>query len=261
MPSSRSVAQHVLMGSTITIVVAGLTFALLSGARDRPSATRPTTIPAPTDVTLPPPRADVVPTVTVTVTVTLSQGPNGTATLTQTKTQIVTVTGPPGTRTVTRTVTSTAPPPPPDYDFDLPVGDESTGTSYVDPDLYRALAGGDCAAAQARIPLGGTGNWSLALPEPRYLMLYQAAIDLCAGNRDRARRLVDRVERDRAAYPDGWRGLGWHGMALLEWHTCEVYRAVVSALERRDRDSVTCARSANGPPAWPAGNADPRAGV
>jgi hypothetical protein len=188
-----------------------------------------------------------------TVTITVTVGVDGGAT-------IVTERAVPArasTVTLTRTVV-----PPPTYDFSIPIGDPSIET--IEGNVYGALVEGRCAGAQSRIRFGESGraDWR-QFPDPRYLMIYQAAVDACAGEWARAGRILDHVATSTHLYPVGWDGLGWDELAFtLGWHVCEVYKAVVSAVRQRAKDAVPCRRARTAPlPQWPADGSDPRLAV
>lgn len=140
--------------------------------------------------------------------------------------------------------------------FGLPDGPFGPGNDH-NRDIYQALHDGDCAGAAEALDRRWESDNEEQRPirSQRDVLIFQAAIDLCAGHSDRAR-----------AWLNDARQLGLQGLAtpvrtsdddvpFFAWY-CEVYRSLVSALEGESRQSVTC--PGGEPPAWPSPRDDPR---
>jgi hypothetical protein len=117
-----------------------------------------------------------------------------------------------------------------EFAWGLPVGDESP--SVTEHPLYVTIQRGDCAGAQQFLD----ENYSL-LRSPRAVLLYQAAIDFCAGREPDARAHFEQA----ATY-------GWEGIAQ-PYTDCNVRRAAASVLEQAPPASFPC--PAGPGPTWP----------
>jgi hypothetical protein len=129
-----------------------------------------------------------------------------------------------------------------EYPWTLPPTDSSL--SLNDSIAYLRLARGDCDAAATQL----TDEW-YGFASPRSLLVFAAGVELCRGDRAKARRWFDRSERE---YPDG--GLRADGSP-----PCDMYKSVASVLTSRPRESVTCPVGPDvpfGPPGVPYRNTD-----
>jgi hypothetical protein len=109
-----------------------------------------------------------------------------------------------------------------EYSWGLPSGDPG-----VDPfgnAVYLELRS-SCAAGQSWLD----ENWRES-PSPQTVLLFQAAVVVCAGERESGRRMFAEAE---ARY-GGWPGIGDFPSV------CEVFKAVVSVLEQVAPATVAC---------------------
>jgi hypothetical protein len=166
---------------------------------------------------------------------------------------ISTATNPPSsepTTTQTAEPTSTVPPEPTtteeeDYDWGLPSGPDSPAGPVREHPIYMSLVNGACGDAQADLD-----RWWDQMHSPRGVLLYQAAIDLCTGDLDSGRRLLE-----QATNTYGWLGLSYAIDGFM--YDCEVFRSVQSVLEQQDRMGFECPEGVA--PEWPDGlEDDPR---
>ncbi|MGH3712291.1 MAG: hypothetical protein ACRDT4_02345 [Micromonosporaceae bacterium] len=137
-----------------------------------------------------------------------------------------------------------------EYDFSLPKGDRSV--SLNEAIAYDDLYQGKCDQVQTFLdgdpePPYSSPAW-VGFISPRNVLLWQAGIELCRGDRDAARPWFDRAEQRY-----GWSGTG-------EFHACELYQAAGSVLRQRPKSDFVC-QDGQAPP-WPAdgpyGRDDPR---
>lgn len=135
------------------------------------------------------------------------------------------------------------PPPPavkPDYGFGLPAGDRSPD-QRVESTVYVEIANRRCKTADSIMRRPEGPGWR-GFDDPRAVLLFQAAVELC-GNNDKpanpaqARRLWDAVSSQYG----NWNAIGWTDNATrLIWHVCELYKSVGSALLQQSKDSLPC---------------------
>jgi hypothetical protein len=128
------------------------------------------------------------------------------------------------------------PEPAEEYGWGLPTGPRTPDDTFED-DVYAPLATADCGGAAAELDR----LWDL-LDSPRTVLLYQAAVDSCRGQRHAARAWMAR------AGEHGWAGLD-HVFSGGFRYDCEVFRSVVSVLDQRPREGVPCPGGT--PPRWP----------
>jgi hypothetical protein len=134
--------------------------------------------------------------------------------------------------------------------FSLP-GGPRTPADVVEDDVYVPLQAGDCGEARSTLDT----VWQ-DLKSPRSVLLYEAGVSLCAGDRDAAGRWLDGA----AAY--GLGGMDREFFVLdadgqdagTYRYDCELYKSLVGALRLVSRDGVTC--ESGEAPAWP--EVDPR---
>lgn len=125
----------------------------------------------------------------------------------------------------------------PDYGFGLPKGARSINQT-IWGDAYDKLQVGNCRDTRALI--GPDGDWR-TFGDMREVLLFQAAVELCNNKEPFLKRGADLYRKVKTTWPElGWKGIGWHGQTELNWHVCEVYRAVRSTVERVAKDSVSC---------------------
>jgi hypothetical protein len=117
-----------------------------------------------------------------------------------------------------------------EYGWGLPEGPTSPDDTFED-DVYVLLAAGNCAKAQSSLD----GVW-VQLKSPRGVLLYQAAVHFCAGERHAGE------ERFDQASAFGWKGVDWvaHTDKGGFRFDCEVYKSIRSVLEQRARDNISC---------------------
>ncbi|MDQ3974797.1 MAG: hypothetical protein M3276_10825 [Actinomycetota bacterium] len=127
-----------------------------------------------------------------------------------------------------------------EYGWGLPQGPYTPDGVFED-EVYVPLQGGSCELGQSELET----FWD-QLRSPRGVLLYQAAVDSCRGDREAARRRFEQA----GAY--GWQGVDWVASGGFRYD-CEVYKSLRSVLEQRARDRVTC--PGGDPPGWP--SADP----
>ena len=128
------------------------------------------------------------------------------------------------------------------YGFGLPEGPRSPAGPVREDEIYLSLEQGLCDEAQAQLD-----RWWDQMNWPRSVLLYQAAIYVCADNGVEGRLLLD-----QATNTFGWQGLSY---AIDDYmYDCVVYRAVQSVLEQQDPESFPCPDGA--PPEWPDGPED-----
>jgi hypothetical protein len=125
--------------------------------------------------------------------------------------------------------------------FALPVGNESAlaAASDAERQVYNALRDG-CDEGQAALD----EHWR-ELPSERDVLLYQAAVEACAGHPAAAAQFIEAAET--AGGEDGLQ------RARL---TCSVFRAARGAVEQVEPRSVPCAGGAA--PTWPTDQSDVR---
>ncbi len=134
--------------------------------------------------------------------------------------------------------------------FALP-GGPRTPADVVEDDVYVPLQAGDCGEARSTLDT----VWQ-DLKSPRSVLLYEAGVSLCAGDRDASGRWLDGA----AAY--GLGGMDREFFVLdadgqdagTYRYDCELYKSLVGALRLVSRDGVTC--ESGEAPAWP--EVDPR---
>ncbi|MEV8442629.1 hypothetical protein AB0425_35070 [Actinosynnema sp. NPDC051121] len=129
------------------------------------------------------------------------------------------------------------------YGWFLPEGPDSP--SFPEDDVYRPLKSRACAEARTTLE----NEWR-SMTAPRNVVLYQAAVHVCAGELADGRAMFARASRR------GWAmDYGPDGAGEVD---CAVYRAVRSVLEQQAPGTFAC--TGGRPPAWPAGpdRADPR---
>jgi hypothetical protein len=124
------------------------------------------------------------------------------------------------------------------FSFGLPVGD--TSVSLNEAIVYIPLQKGNCGEAQAKLDVpaaeGVEPLWK-GFRSPRNVLLFQAAIHLCAGRVATARPFFQRAEADY-----GWGGLAPGGIV------CETYLASASVIRQQPKSAFTCV--AGEPPPW-----------
>lgn len=109
-----------------------------------------------------------------------------------------------------------------DWDWGLPGGDPSpAGEDTDDVAVYRALKEG-CSRGQAELD----SRW-FALRTPLAVLVFQAAVHACSGDRTAARRVLQRAQGDLS---------GLQSSA----HVCTAYKALRSVLDQVSPDSVSC---------------------
>jgi hypothetical protein len=134
--------------------------------------------------------------------------------------------------------------------FALPSGPR-TPADVVEDDVYVPLQEGDCGEARSTLD----AVWQ-AMKSPRSVLLYEAGVSLCAGDRDASRKWLDGA----AAYGLGGMDteffvLNADGQDVGTYrYDCELYKSLVGALGLVSRDGVTC--ESGEAPAWP--EVDPR---
>jgi hypothetical protein len=141
----------------------------------------------------------------------------------------------------TRTPTRTSSPSPTKtkkkYGFGLPSGPSAPGPELL---VYEPLRQGDCGGAQASLgaPDQG-GNWS-SLPDPAKVLLFQAGVAACTGDRTTAGSLLalDRTLFGATTTEDPQQADA----------ACPLYQALVSMLDQVDPTSAHCPTGAE--PAW-----------
>jgi hypothetical protein len=129
------------------------------------------------------------------------------------------------------------------YGWFLPEGPDSP--SFPEDDVYRPLKSRACAEARTTLE----NEWR-SMTTPRNVVLYQAAVHVCAGELADGRAMVGRASRS------GWAmDYGPDGTGEVD---CAVYRAVRSVLDQQAPDTFACTGGL--PPRWPDGldRADPR---
>ncbi|MBB5869133.1 hypothetical protein F4553_002512 [Allocatelliglobosispora scoriae] len=155
-----------------------------------------------------------------------------------------------------------AAPPKSRYAFGLPQGDRSPD-QRIESAVYVELARSHCGDARAMMRRkdadGDVPGWG-SFDDPRAVLLFQAAVELCDGETTRARTVWDVVSRGYG----GWTGIGWdvETTTVLRWHVCEAYKSVGSALLQKSKDDLPCRRADEIAPAivaWNTGDRpDPR---
>jgi len=124
----------------------------------------------------------------------------------------------------------------PTYSFGLPTGDKSTD-QRAESRIYVILDEGECTKAQTELDKLAPNFETFEMPQE--IILYQAAIDLCLNHTQDAKNTYALVTGNKAYYPSGWLGIGWHGN-VLSWHICELYKSVTGVFEQRSGDSISC---------------------
>jgi hypothetical protein len=119
------------------------------------------------------------------------------------------------------------------YGWFLPEGPDSP--SFPEDDVYAPLKSRACAEAQTTLD----NEWR-SMTTPRNVVLYQAAVHLCAGEPADGRAMFGRASR-----------YGWamnHGSDGTGPVDCAVYRAVRSVLEQQAPETFACTEGR--PPKW-----------
>ncbi|WP_162908286.1 hypothetical protein [Allorhizocola rhizosphaerae] len=106
--------------------------------------------------------------------------------------------------------------------LDLPEGDSTVAEDAAR--WYEALRKGECASVQAALDR----SWS-RLDNPREVLIFQIAVELCRNNVDAAGRWFD-----LATNRYGWKGL------FTDMHMCELYKAAASGIRQRSKDDFPC---------------------
>ena len=131
----------------------------------------------------------------------------------------------------------------------LPDGPSGPGEDR-NRDVYFALREGKCAYAADSLDR----HWG-KMRSPRDVLIFQAAIELCRGDRTQASTWLSAstdMGLDGLAVPVPTRNNRGDRVAFA-WY-CEVYRSVRSVLEGQSRDAFACPEGV--PPAWPPGEQD-----
>ncbi|WP_091375293.1 hypothetical protein [Actinokineospora alba] len=120
------------------------------------------------------------------------------------------------------------------FGWNLPTGPKTTSTN--EDILYRTLLRGQCAQAKADLDRLW---WTLL--SPRNVLLYQAAVDLCAGRQSAARVMYDKAARIgfMVSDPD------------FKTVDCLTYKAVRSVVKQEPQDRIDCV--VGQVPGWPPG--------
>ena len=118
-----------------------------------------------------------------------------------------------------------------EFSFSLPGGDLSP--LDLERDVHNALRR-SCAEGQDALDQ----KWESFL-NARAVLLYQSAVHVCFGDLDAGRALLDRAAAEH----------GWMGIAASE-ADCATYKAIVSVLEQRTQDGMTCPDGGTAP-GWP----------
>lgn len=110
------------------------------------------------------------------------------------------------------------------YSYSLPEGDTSRADEAGA--VYDGVYSGACGAAQAHLDR----TWAWGFQSPEEILMYQVAIDMCAGDEDSAAGMFDRGE---SRY-------GWAGLATFGRNLCNIYRAYLSYHEQEPQDAISC---------------------
>jgi hypothetical protein len=123
-----------------------------------------------------------------------------------------------------------------EFGWGLPEGD--TGVSTNEALIYQRLYEGNCEGARELL----SNAWSSLLTQ-RAVLLYQAAIDFCRGNRSEGARWFRQADER----------FGWTGLQSSPLD-CSVYQSIRSVLEQKHPDSFQCPSGER--PGWPEGGRD-----
>jgi hypothetical protein len=128
-----------------------------------------------------------------------------------------------------------------EFPWGLPPGDTSAAANEAI--IYGQIEQGACEAAQTSLDEGWRG-----LNGPRAVLLYQAAIHFCRGERDAGRQLF--VQTGDLF---GWAGVNWPSL------DCNVFIAIRSVLEQRAKEEIEDCPGGE-TPLWPEDDSrdDPR---
>ncbi|MGH3737077.1 MAG: hypothetical protein ACRDT6_15905 [Micromonosporaceae bacterium] len=115
-----------------------------------------------------------------------------------------------------------------EFEFRLPVGE--TGVDAGESEVYPSIQRGECDQAQQLLDGSSDDPESALWPRfdnPRNVLLFQAGIALCAGDRDAAQGWYDQAEELGFAETD-------------KPNICPMYQITSSVLLQREPDSFEC---------------------